>query len=291
LCFTLFFKSGHVNCSGTRTTAGIGASLLEAEEIFRKKLTVDDTTISSTTWSGRFPHNLLNIPSCQQALHDSGRPIRVSLRPSRFPGGVVRSDNHPTLILFRNGKYIVVGGQKRIRSERSLGQRQAQPSLYVPPHQRVFVRCVVMAASACHHPEASTVEDHHTGDVICGGCGLVLHERQTSVEVVVDVDIVDGGHRVGSDLAFRISLSEACQLMGLPAANLLIDQTVDKFKKYCSNLKYENKTFPTKKPILAYAFHRTLAEHDIHRSPASLPDCLTCPRGACCKRKNSSARP
>jgi hypothetical protein len=124
-----------------------------------------------------------------------------------------------------------------------------------------------MAASACHHPEASTVEDHHTGDVICRGCGLVLHERQTSVEVVVDVDVVDGGHRVGSDLAFRISLSEACQLMGLPAANLLIDQTVDKFKKYCSNLNYENKTFPTKKPILAYAFHRTLAEHDIHRLP------------------------
>lgn len=127
LCFTLFFKSGHVNCSGTRTTAGIGASLLEAEEIFRKKLTVDDTTISSTTWSGRFPHNLLNIPSCQQALHDSGRPIRVSLRPSRFPGGVVRSDNHPTLILFRNGKYIVVGAKSESEVKEALDN--VRPSL------------------------------------------------------------------------------------------------------------------------------------------------------------------
>lgn len=127
LSFTLFFKSGHVNCSGTRTSADIHRSLEEAFEIFGKRLTEEDTTISSSTWSGRFPHTLLNIPCSKDALHLSGKPVKVSLRPSKFPGAVVRCDHFPTLLIFRNGKYIIVGAKSYSEVEEAL--ENIKPSL------------------------------------------------------------------------------------------------------------------------------------------------------------------
>jgi TATA-box binding protein (TBP) (component of TFIID and TFIIIB) len=124
--FTVFVKSGHVNSSGTETFAHIQNTLSLANKLFDASLTETDVTISSSTWAGRFSHTLLNIPSTRKALTASDINTRVSLRPSRFPGAVVRRLQCPTVIVFRNGKYIIIGAKsadivtetaERIRSD------------------------------------------------------------------------------------------------------------------------------------------------------------------------------
>lgn len=125
--------------------------------------------------------------------------------------------------------------------------------------------------STCRHEERLRVEDIHTGDTVCTGCALVVEERRAAEVADLEKSALNShpgeGKRNTSDLAFRMALSEACHLMGLPAVNLLVDQCMENFTKYCKDLNYENKTFPTKKPVLAYAFHRTLADKAIYRLP------------------------
>lgn len=109
LTFTLFNKSGHVNSSGTKTFDSIGDTLAVASNLFEVNLSPSDITVASSTWSGRFAHTLLDIPSSKNIIYSSDKTIRVSLRPSRFPGAVIRSNQQPTVVVFRNAKYVVVG--------------------------------------------------------------------------------------------------------------------------------------------------------------------------------------
>ena len=109
--FTVFFQSGHVNSSGTKTFDDVGDTVAVANKLFDTSLAERDITITSSTWSGNYDHHLLNIPSTKDVLFQRKKDVRVSLRPSRFPGAVVRQVGRPTIILFRNGKYVVVGGK------------------------------------------------------------------------------------------------------------------------------------------------------------------------------------
>jgi TATA-box binding protein (TBP) (component of TFIID and TFIIIB) len=137
--FTLFFKSGHVNSSGTETFDQISATLTLANKLFDTDLTTKDITITSSTWSGCFNHTALNIPSTRESLHLAVRHIRVSLRPSRFPGAVIRRKNHPTLVVFRNGKYVIVGAKSAESVSTTIGG--------IRPH----LRCLCCAASPSPH--------------------------------------------------------------------------------------------------------------------------------------------
>lgn len=111
LTFSLFTKSAHVNSSGTSSFEGVDATLAEANALFGVEIPSSDVKVSSSTWSGRFAHTLLSIPATKCALEEKRPLIRVSLRSALFPGAVIREDHSPTLILFRNGKYIVVGAK------------------------------------------------------------------------------------------------------------------------------------------------------------------------------------
>jgi hypothetical protein len=125
----------------------------------------------------------------------------------------------------------------------------------------------------CLHPLTEEVVDEKEGDVICSACGVIKEERGAYM-----------GHRPSesrdectrhsslqtppSDIPYRVAMSEACQLLGLPTAELLVDECMDTFAQYCSALSQSAdgpKTFPTKLPILAYAFQRVLARNGIFR--------------------------
>lgn len=124
--------------------------------------------------------------------------------------------------------------------------------------------------SQCQHPPLAEIFDHGTGDVICSSCGLVKLERSAlmpSPPVEAPFSPEPSFVKSISEVPYRMALSEACQQLGLPTANLLVDECLDAFKKYCAALNYEKKNFPTKLPILAYAFQRVLTENDIYRLP------------------------
>jgi hypothetical protein len=126
--------------------------------------------------------------------------------------------------------------------------------------------------SQCHHPLEKEIYDHGTGDIICTGCGTVKDEHRLGYydepPTVVPFNGLDehGGSKAFSLIPYTMALSEACQLLGLPTASLLVAETMTSFDKYCKALDLgPNRTFPTKLPILAYAFQRVLAENDIFR--------------------------
>lgn len=126
LTFSHFAKSGHVNCSGTRSRRLLPHSLQVAETLFDKVLSLhSDIKIASSTWSGRFGHDRVNVPQSAEELRRAG--FVVSLRPSVFPGAVIRKYlAHPTVLLFSNGKYVVIGAkeERSVRAvEQAIGRR------------------------------------------------------------------------------------------------------------------------------------------------------------------------
>jgi hypothetical protein len=121
LTFTVFDTGGHVNASGTRGFARMSRSLAAANLLFGLNLRREDVRVVSSTWSGRFPDRpFVDVPTVWRRavrLASRGparwrvRPFYVSLRPSIFPAAVIRRATHPTLLLFANGKFVVVGAR------------------------------------------------------------------------------------------------------------------------------------------------------------------------------------
>jgi hypothetical protein len=133
--------------------------------------------------------------------------------------------------------------------------------------------------SQCLHPLLEETLDEGTGDLICSACGTVKEERVMGV----------AGHRplfstggsasaegviletpnasiMKSDIPYRMALSDACQLLGLPTATSIVQESMANFEAFCHALQLdESKTFPTKLPILAYSFQRVLADNGIFR--------------------------
>lgn len=147
LTFTHFSKSGHVNCSGTARRELLSRSLDVAEKLFGRRLELDQVKISSSTWSGRFAHTHINIPRSAESIQSDPNGFYVSLRPSVFPGAVVRHPNLPTLILFANGKFVAVGVKK--------GDEASSAIRSIAPHLRCF---------CCRPPATTAAAANVTGE-------------------------------------------------------------------------------------------------------------------------------
>lgn len=113
LSFIYFFTSGHVNCTGTRTLCVIKDTLLSIKSIFRIKIKGRSLKISNTTWSGRCLSDKLDILSLVNGQIRVPEHWKVSLRPGSFPAALIRQEVGPSAVLFKNGKYIIVGAIKK----------------------------------------------------------------------------------------------------------------------------------------------------------------------------------
>jgi len=112
LSFIYFFTSGHVNCTGTKSLKHIKESLKCIVRIFKIKLKDKKLKISNSTWSGRCKYEEVDIISLADGRAAIPYHWTVSLRPSSFPAALIRQREGPSAVLFRNGKYIIVGAIK-----------------------------------------------------------------------------------------------------------------------------------------------------------------------------------
>jgi len=115
LTFTFFNRTGHINCSGTKTFSLLKKSVEEARRLFDTPLRVEDIRVASSTWSGRIPlgdrRQLDIVGFWQRSVRDPDSTLFVSLRPWIFPGAVVRQRDKPTSIVFANGKFVIIGAR------------------------------------------------------------------------------------------------------------------------------------------------------------------------------------
>jgi TATA-box binding protein (TBP) (component of TFIID and TFIIIB) len=118
LNFTLFPKSGHVNCSGLKNEQFLITAQTEAKKIFNYFPVKSEITITNSTWSGTLTNKRLNIVHLRNNFpHNRGR---ISLRSGIFPGAVIRQTNKPSIIIFSNGKFIIVGARSQEHAFSSL---------------------------------------------------------------------------------------------------------------------------------------------------------------------------
>lgn len=109
--FTVFCKSGHVNCSGNKDFEECRKSLEWFNDTFSCCVSPQtDCRPVNSTWSGRFPHTALDIPRMKA---DCARQAewRASLRTCIFPGAVFRRAAFPTVIVFANASFVIVGAK------------------------------------------------------------------------------------------------------------------------------------------------------------------------------------
>lgn len=111
--FTIFAKSGHVNVSGIRGFEDIKTLVMRIKDQLDVDVQPSNIKIDNTTASGRLTSDrppLQSLP-CRAAAHK----VLVSLRPHFFPSALIRQKKSETkskkgtIILFQNGKFIIVG--------------------------------------------------------------------------------------------------------------------------------------------------------------------------------------
>ena len=110
--FTLFPKSGHVNVSGIPSFNNVQDTLSAFNNHFGSHIVSSDVCVDNSTASGQI--QLQN--SALYKLIPLSKPYgyTVSIRPHYFPSAVIRSTTprkKPTIILFSNGRFIIVGGK------------------------------------------------------------------------------------------------------------------------------------------------------------------------------------
>lgn len=119
LSFIFFFGSGHVNCTGTNNWSQLKRSFKRICQIFQiNKLRGRQLKVSNSTWSGKLGREIEDIRSLADGSSYLPEGWTVSLRRGAFPAAILREEKGPTCIIFKNGKYNIVGALKRKKVER-----------------------------------------------------------------------------------------------------------------------------------------------------------------------------
>jgi len=112
LSFIFFFTSGHVNCTGTQSRANLKKTLRSIRKIFSIKLPKRSLTLVNSTWSGRFKYDCVDILSVVDGRIEIPKHWIPSVRKNSFPAAVIRQKEGPSAVIFKNGKFIIVGAKK-----------------------------------------------------------------------------------------------------------------------------------------------------------------------------------
>lgn len=111
--FVIFAKSGHVNVSGIRNFEDIKNIIPKIKDQLCVDVQESDIVIDNSTASGQISNINLNFHKLQkQAIANN---VLVILRPHFFPSALIRQKKTSeriikgTIILFQNGKFIIVG--------------------------------------------------------------------------------------------------------------------------------------------------------------------------------------
>ena len=117
LVITLF--RGFINVTGITGFNWILNTLDEINSVFDLGLKREDVRIDSSCATGKitgcrcipYPEqDYLDLEELQRYM-DRQAEGTLSLRPTVFPGGVIRRHREPTIILFSSGHYNIVGGK------------------------------------------------------------------------------------------------------------------------------------------------------------------------------------
>ena len=109
--FVIFAKSGHVNVSGIRNFEDIKNIIPTVKDQLCVDVQASDIVIDNSTASGQI--SKINFHDLQK--HASTHNVLVILRPHFFPSALIRQKKTSqnivkgTIILFQNGKFIIVG--------------------------------------------------------------------------------------------------------------------------------------------------------------------------------------
>lgn len=121
--FIIFPKSGHVNVSGICSFSNIKTALNQFNSQFETNIQEENISVDNITASGKLSKEKIRL----QDLNYSSLPVTVFIRPYYFPSAIIRhihdknKQTHrlPSIILFTNGKYIIVGGRSVEEVEKS----------------------------------------------------------------------------------------------------------------------------------------------------------------------------
>lgn len=121
--FIIFPKSGHVNASGICSFSNIKTALIQFNTQFETNIQEENISVDNITASGKLNKDKIRL----QDLTYTSLPVTVFIRPYYFPSAIIRhihdknKQNHrlPSIILFTNGKYIIVGGRSIEEVEKS----------------------------------------------------------------------------------------------------------------------------------------------------------------------------
>ena len=118
--FTIF--KGFVNVTGVADfEADLDRALSLFNAVFLQSVSPQDVTVDTSTAAGKITdcpcvsarwRERIDLVELKARLELHG-VARLSLRPTVFPGGVIRRCGKPTIILFSSGNYNIVGGKSR----------------------------------------------------------------------------------------------------------------------------------------------------------------------------------
>ena len=132
LSFIFFFTSGHVNCTGTQSQSNLKKTLRSVKKIFAIKLPRRSLTLVNSTWSGRFKYDCVDILSVVDGRTKIPKHWIPSLRKNSFPAAVIRQKEGPSAVIFKNGKFIIVGAKKTYQVKKlSKELRKTVPELKI----------------------------------------------------------------------------------------------------------------------------------------------------------------
>lgn len=128
LTYVVFPKSGHVNVSGLRDFTDCEIAQDRFTHLFSVSV-VKSVIADNSTAVGNLPVKQLNLHRVylvvQRLLTDDIVPCTVSLRPQHFPSALLRPKRESknrisTVILFGNGKFIIIGAKSIDQMNRTL---------------------------------------------------------------------------------------------------------------------------------------------------------------------------
>ena len=116
--FVVFEKRGYVNISGIRGFSDIIPSLKAFQRLTGVKLNPSGIHIDNSTSCGAFI-DTIDISKLVKTVASS-KVAYIRVRPHYFPAALIRPFDRKkfgSIILFRNGKFIIVGPKSRVQIE------------------------------------------------------------------------------------------------------------------------------------------------------------------------------
>lgn len=114
----------------------------------------------------------------------------------------------------------------------------------------------------CAHPETSLVDDQHSGDEVCGICGLVLAERtlrESHEERILTASLFPWEDTIG----------EICHMLGVGNYSCIIFSCRLHYESICKRLPAKTTLGSSRnrpnRAFAAYAFFWALHDHEVYR--------------------------